>query len=181
MDGVRRAGGPSRPLQPPYHLFRRSRGEEEIWPYVGPRDIGVLVYSPLGSGLLTGTMTEDTTFDADDWRSQASAFTGENFRTNLRVVDELEKFAAHEGCEVSQLAIAWVLAQPRSTRRSSGRGRTATSSAASPRSTSSSTAADLAEIDHITMNGVEVVGATPEGARATYAAAVKATFTRRHA
>src|SRR4051812_29374582 len=73
-------GRPVETLQPPYHLFRRSDAEETIWPYVGPRDIGVLVYSPLGSGLLTGTMTEDTTFDADDWRSQASAFTGENLR-----------------------------------------------------------------------------------------------------
>jgi aryl-alcohol dehydrogenase-like predicted oxidoreductase len=157
-------GRPVETLQPPYHLFRRSEAEEEIWPYVGPRDIGVLVYSPLGSGLLTGTMTEDTTFDADDWRSQASAFTGENFRTNLRVVDELKKFAAHKGCEVSQLAIAWVLAQPEVD--------VAIVGARSHRNIERSLAAvdieldgaDLAEIDHITMNGVEVVGATPEGA-----------------
>jgi len=157
-------GRPVETLQPPYHLFRRSEAEEEIWPYVGPRDIGVLVYSPLGSGLLTGTMTEDTTFDADDWRSQASAFTGENFRTNLRVVDELKKYAAHKGCEVSQLAIAWVLAQPEVD--------VAIVGARSHRNIERSLAAvdieldgaDLAEIDHITMNGVEVVGATPEGA-----------------
>ena len=157
-------GRPVETLQPPYHLFRRSAAEEEIWPYVGPKDIGVLVYSPLGSGLLTGTMTEDTTFEEDDWRSRASAFTGEGFRANLQVVEELTKFAEHKGCEVSQLAIAWVLAQPEVD--------VAIVGARSRRNIDASlaavdvelSAADLAEIDHITMDGVEVEGATPEGA-----------------
>jgi aryl-alcohol dehydrogenase-like predicted oxidoreductase len=153
---------PVETLQPPYHLFRRSV-EAEIWPYVRAHDIGVLVYSPLGSGLLTGTMTEDTTFDVGDWRAQASAFTGENFRTNLRVVDELKEFAAGKGIEVGQLAIAWVLAQPEVD--------VAIVGARSRRNIERSLAAvdveltadDLARIDHITMDGVEVVGATPEG------------------
>jgi aryl-alcohol dehydrogenase-like predicted oxidoreductase len=154
---------PVETLQPPYHLFRRSV-EKSIWPYVGTRDIGVLVYSPLASGLLTGAMTEDTTFDEGDWRSQASAFTGENFRTNLAVVEELKKFAASKDCEVSQLAIAWVLAQPEVD--------VAIVGARSHRNIERSLAAvdieldaaDLAEIDHITMDGVEIEGATPEGA-----------------
>jgi aryl-alcohol dehydrogenase-like predicted oxidoreductase len=153
---------PVETLQPPYHLFRRSV-EAQIWPYVRAHDIGVLVYSPLGSGLLTGTMTEDTTFDDDDWRAQASAFRGENFRTNLRVVDELKEFAAGKGIEVSQLAIAWVLAQPEVD--------VAIVGARSRRNIERSLAAvdieltadDLAQIDHITMDGVEVEGATPEG------------------
>jgi aryl-alcohol dehydrogenase-like predicted oxidoreductase len=149
-------------LQPPYHLFRRSV-EASIWPYVREHDIGVLVYSPLGSGLLTGTMTEDTTFDDGDWRSQATAFTGESFRTNLAVVERLKEFAAGKGIEVSQLAIAWVLAQPEVD--------VAIVGARSRRNIERSLAAvdieldasDLAEIDHITMDGVEVQGATPEG------------------
>jgi aryl-alcohol dehydrogenase-like predicted oxidoreductase len=153
---------PVETLQPPYHLFRRSV-EAEIWPYVRAHDIGVLVYSPLGSGLLTGTMTEDTTFDDGDWRAQASAFHGENFRTNLRVVDELKEFAAGKGIEVSQLAIAWVLAQPEvdvaivgaRSRRNIERSLAAVDVELD--------AADLAEMDHITMAGVEVQGATPEG------------------
>ena len=153
---------PVETLQPPYHLFRRS-AETEIWPYVRAHDIGVLVYSPLGSGLLTGTMTEDTTFADGDWRAQASAFRGEKFRTNLRVVDELKEFAAGKGIEVSQLAIAWVLAQPEVD--------VAIVGARSRRNIERSLAAveieldadDLAQIDHITMDGVEVEGATPEG------------------
>ena len=145
-------GRPVETLQPPYHLFRRSDAEETIWPYVGPRDIGVLVYSPLGSGLLTGTMTEDTTFDADDWRSQGVGVHRENLRTNLRVVDELKKFAAHKGGEVSQLAIAWVLAQPEVDVAIVGRGRTATSSAASPPVDIELDGADLARSTSITMN-----------------------------
>jgi len=153
---------PVETLQPPYHLFRRSV-EAQIWPYVRAHDIGVLVYSPLGSGLLTGTMTEDTTFDDGDWRAQASAFRGESFRTNLRVVDELKEFAAGKGIEVSQLAIAWVLAEPEVD--------VAIVGARSRRNIERSLAAvdveltadDLAQIDHITMDGVEVEGATPEG------------------
>ena len=153
---------PVETLQPPYHLFRRSV-EAEIWPYVRANDIGVLVYSPLGSGLLTGTMTRDTTFDDDDWRSQASAFRGEAFETNLRVVEALKDFAADKGCEVSQLAIAWVLAQPEVD--------VAIVGARSRRNIERSLAAvdveltadDLAQIDHITMDGYEVQGATPEG------------------
>ena len=153
---------PVETLQPPYHLFRRSV-EAEIWPYVQANDIGVLVYSPLGSGLLTGTMTEDTTFDDDDWRSQASAFTGEGFRTNLRIVEELKEFAASKGIEVSQLAIAWVLAQPEVDVAIVG----ARSKRNIERSLSADDveldAADLAEIDRITMDGYMVEGAPPEG------------------
>jgi len=153
---------PVETLQPPYHLFRRS-AEAEIWPYVQANDIGVLVYSPLGSGLLTGTMTPDTTFDEGDWRSQASAFRGEAFETNLRVVDGLKEFAAGKGIEVGQLAIAWVLAQPEVD--------VAIVGARSRRNIERSLAAvdieltadDLARIDHITMDGYEVQGATPEG------------------
>jgi aryl-alcohol dehydrogenase-like predicted oxidoreductase len=153
---------PVETLQPPYHLFRRGV-EAEIWPYVQANDIGTLVYSPLGSGLLTGSMTEDTTFDEGDWRSQASAFTGEAFRTNLRIVEELKEFAATKDLEVSQLAIAWVLAQPEvdvailgaRSRRNIERSLAAADVRLD--------AADLAEIDRITMDGYEVQGATPEG------------------
>src|SRR4051794_1115790 len=101
---------PVETLQPPYHLFRRQI-EDAVLPYAREHDIGTLVYSPLGSGLLTGTMTSDTTFEESDWRASASAFSGEQFRTNLEVVERLKSFAAEKGCEVSQLAIAWVLAQ----------------------------------------------------------------------
>ena len=101
---------PVETLQPPYHLFRRHI-EDGVLPYVREHDIGTLVYSPLGSGLLTGSMDENTTFEDSDWRAQASAFQGEKFRQNLEVIERLKSFAADKGVEVSQLAIAWVLAQ----------------------------------------------------------------------
>ena len=149
-------------LQPPYHLFRRGI-ESEVLPYVRSHDIGTLVYSPLGSGLLTGTMTTDTTFESDDWRASASAFRGSQFSTNLEVVERLKGFAADKGCEVSQLAIAWVLAQEGID--------VAIVGARSARNIERSVAAvdveltadDLAEIEKITADGVQVYGASPEG------------------
>jgi aryl-alcohol dehydrogenase-like predicted oxidoreductase len=153
---------PVETLQPPYHLFRRGI-ESDVLPYVRAHDIGTLVYSPLGSGLLTGTMDESTTFEDSDWRASASAFQGEKFRTNLAVVERLKSFAADKGVEVSQLAIAWVLAQEGID--------VAIVGARSQRNIERSLAAvdveltadDLAEIEKITADGVQVSGASPEG------------------
>ncbi|MGJ7908614.1 aldo/keto reductase [Actinopolyspora sp. H202] len=153
---------PVETLQPPYHLFRRGI-ERETLPYARQHDIGVLVYSPLASGLLTGALNQDTTFDADDWRSQSSAFKGETFRRNLEVVDQLTRFAADKGADVSQLAIAWVLAQEGV--------HVAIVGARSSRNIEKSLAAaelrldadDLAEIERITASGVSIEGASPEG------------------
>jgi aryl-alcohol dehydrogenase-like predicted oxidoreductase len=153
---------PVETLQPPYHLFRRDI-EQGVLPYVREHDIGTLVYSPLGSGLLTGALDESSTFEDSDWRSQASAFQGDAFRTNLAVVERLKQFAADKGCEVAQLAIAWVLAQDGID--------VAIVGARSDRNIERSLAAvdvqlsrdDLAEIERITADGVQVSGAAPEG------------------
>jgi len=153
---------PVETLQPPYHLFRRHI-EDGVLPYVRENDIGTLVYSPLGSGLLTGTMDENTTFEDSDWRASASAFQGDKFRTNLAVVERLKEFAADKGTEVSQLAIAWVLAQDGID--------VAIVGARSSKNIERSLAAvdvelssdDLAEIERITADGVQVTGASPEG------------------
>jgi hypothetical protein len=102
---------PVETLQPVYHLFRPEI-EDEVLPYCREHDVGVLVYGPLAHGLLTGTMTEHTTFAGDDWRAGSAVFTGEGYRRNLVVVRALEKFAADRGITVSQLAIAWTLANP---------------------------------------------------------------------
>jgi aryl-alcohol dehydrogenase-like predicted oxidoreductase len=98
-------------LQPPYHLFRRDI-EKTILPFAREYGIGVLVYGPLAHGLLSGRMTTDTTFAADDWRSNSDLFTGEAFRRNLAIVRDLTDFAAHRNATVAQLAIAWTLANP---------------------------------------------------------------------
>jgi aryl-alcohol dehydrogenase-like predicted oxidoreductase len=102
---------PAETVQPPYHLFRRDI-EDELLPYTRAQDIGVLVYGPLAHGLLTGTLAADTTFARDDWRHSSSVFTGAVYRRNLETVHALEKFAADRGITVSQLAIAWTLANP---------------------------------------------------------------------
>jgi aryl-alcohol dehydrogenase-like predicted oxidoreductase len=98
-------------LQPPYHLFRREI-ETTILPFAREHGIGVLVYGPLAHGLLSGRMTEDTMFAADDWRSKSDLFVGDAFRRNLAVVGDLTQFAARRNATVAQLAIAWTLANP---------------------------------------------------------------------
>lgn len=153
---------PVETLQPPYHLFRREI-EQEVLPYAREHDIGVLAYSPLASGLLTGRLTADATFEPDDWRSQSSAFRGEPLRRNLAVVDRLAELAETKGMSVGRLAIAWVLAQPGV--------HVAIVGARSARNIEDSLAAadvelsaeDLAEIDRIVADGVSMAGATPEG------------------
>jgi aryl-alcohol dehydrogenase-like predicted oxidoreductase len=102
---------PVETLQPPYHLFRRD-AEADVLPYSREHDIGVLVYGTLAHGLLSGAMDEGTMFAADDWRSHSPLFEGETFERNLRTVGELERFAHDRGHTVSQLAIAWTLANP---------------------------------------------------------------------
>ncbi len=99
-------------VQPPCHLFRREI-EAALLPYTQSNDIGVLVYGPLSHGLLTGSMSADTSFAEDDWRSASPVFRRAAFARTLQVVDELKRFAAEShGCTVAQLAIAWTLANP---------------------------------------------------------------------
>jgi hypothetical protein len=98
-------------VQPPYHLFRRDI-EGDLLPYARAHDIGVMVYGPLAHGLLTGTINSDTSFAAADWRGKSDIFSGEGFLRNLEVVGQLQQLAADLGVSVSQLAIAWTIAQP---------------------------------------------------------------------
>ena len=102
---------PAETLQPPYHLFRREI-EAEVLPYTREHDIGVLVYGPLAHGLLTGALDDNATFPPDDWRSESPLFRGKTLQRNVEKVRELERFARERGRTVSQLAIAWTLAQP---------------------------------------------------------------------
>ncbi|HWN34291.1 MAG TPA: aldo/keto reductase [Pseudonocardia sp.] len=153
---------PVETLQPPYHLFRRDIEDSEL-PYTRAHNIGVLVYSPLGSGLLTGQLTPDSTFDSADWRSRSTAFRGETLRRNLAVVDRLAELAGSRGLSIGQLATAWVLAQPGV--------HVAIVGARSARNIENSlaaadidfTEADLTEIEKIATDGVSITGASPEG------------------
>jgi len=148
-------------LQPPYHLFRREI-EASILPFTAEHGIGVLVYGPMAHGLLSGRMTEDTTFAPGDWRASSDLFRGETFRRNLRIVSELEAFAAERGTTVAQLAIAWTLANPAVHVAIVG-GRTPEQiSATAPAAELRLTAEDLGRIDEITRDEVPVGGPSPE-------------------
>lgn len=98
-------------VQPKYNLLHREI-EEDILPFCEDNEIGVLAYSPLASGLLTGKFTEDWVFEEGDHRKDHPDFTGENFSRNLRIVELLKEYAEKKECTVSQLAISWTLAHP---------------------------------------------------------------------
>jgi len=100
-------------LQPPYSMLERGI-EEEILSYCGANSIGVIVYSPMQAGLLTGRMTKErvANFPGDDWRKGASHFQEPALTANLQLVEGLRSIAERNGRPVSQLAIAWVLRRP---------------------------------------------------------------------
>jgi aryl-alcohol dehydrogenase-like predicted oxidoreductase len=104
-------------LQVGYNLFDR-RQEREVFAYCRDHGIGVMAYGSLAYGLLTGAFTEDTTFDASDWRSNGVAFGqpilgGDNFKHNVGLVRRLrDEVAVPMGLTVAQLALAWVVRNP---------------------------------------------------------------------
>jgi aryl-alcohol dehydrogenase-like predicted oxidoreductase len=73
--------------------------------------VGLVPYSPIGRGFLTGQITSPDDLAADDFRSWNPRFMGDNFAKNLDLVAEVRKLAAEKGCTPGQLALAWVLAQ----------------------------------------------------------------------
>ncbi|CAM4405467.1 aldo/keto reductase [Paenibacillus tarimensis] len=98
-------------LQPPYSILRPAV-EKEILPYCQEKGIGVVSYSPLTSGLLSGNYTYETTFDEGDWRSRSAAHTGEGLRKNVDKANRLKTIAARYDITLPQLAVAYVLAHP---------------------------------------------------------------------
>ncbi|NOU71087.1 aldo/keto reductase [Paenibacillus sp. LMG 31458] len=98
-------------LQPPYSILRPAV-EKEILPFCLEKGIGVVAYSPLTSGLLSGNYTYDTKFSDDDWRSRNAAHTGEGLRKNVDRVEKLKGIASRYGMTMPQLAIAYDLAHP---------------------------------------------------------------------
>jgi aryl-alcohol dehydrogenase-like predicted oxidoreductase len=100
-------------LQPPYSLIRRQI-ENEILPYCERRGIGVIAYSPMASGLLTGAMTREriAKFPEDDWRKNSSEFRDPKLSKNLELVERLKKVAARYKATPGAIAIAWTLRLP---------------------------------------------------------------------
>ncbi|MEJ7616394.1 MAG: aldo/keto reductase [Pyrinomonadaceae bacterium] len=100
-------------LQPPYSMLRRDI-EEEILPFTGQENIGVISYSPMYSGLLSGAMTRERAlnFPADDWRRNNPNFQEPLLSRNLKVAEELRRIGAEHGRTAGEVAIAWTLKNP---------------------------------------------------------------------
>jgi aryl-alcohol dehydrogenase-like predicted oxidoreductase len=109
---VRRAHAvhPIAASQNEYSLFTRDL-EAELLPTLRELGIGLVPYSPLGRGVLTGTITSPDQFGPDDFRRQTPRYQGENFDRNLEVVAKVAGVAKARGVTPAQLALAWVLAQ----------------------------------------------------------------------
>jgi aryl-alcohol dehydrogenase-like predicted oxidoreductase len=107
MERARRVA-PIVSLQPPYSIIRRDI-ETEILPYCQREHIGVIVYSPMASGLLSGAMTREriASLPADDWRRRSPAFNEPNLSRNLAIVEELRELGSP-----GEVAIAWTLKNP---------------------------------------------------------------------
>src|SRR5881398_3032289 len=108
-ETIRRAHAvhPITALQSEYSLWSRDI-EDDIIPTLRELGIGLVAYSPLGRGFLTGRFTSIDDLPEDDFRRTSPRFQGENFQKNLDLVKQIEEIAAAKGCSASQLALAWV-------------------------------------------------------------------------
>jgi aryl-alcohol dehydrogenase-like predicted oxidoreductase len=115
VEQLRRAQAiaPVTSLQPPYSILAREV-ELEILPYCRENKIGVIVYSPMHSGLLTGAMTHErvSKFAEDDWRRWDPQFQEPNLSRNLRLVEVLREIGKRHGRTAGEGAIAWTLKNP---------------------------------------------------------------------
>jgi aryl-alcohol dehydrogenase-like predicted oxidoreductase len=111
-DLIRRAHAvqPVTALQSEYSIWWRAI-EPAILPTCEELGIGLVPYSPLGRGYLTGKVDENTTFDSSDIRSHNPRFTQDAIKANRVVIDLLEKIGTQKGATPAQIALAWLLAQ----------------------------------------------------------------------
>jgi aryl-alcohol dehydrogenase-like predicted oxidoreductase len=109
---IRRAHAvhPITALQTEYSLWTRDP-EAQLLPLLRELGIGFVPYSPLGHGFLTGNIRSPEDLADGDWRKTNPRFTGENFRRNLRIVDEVKAVAAEANATPAQIALAWLLAR----------------------------------------------------------------------
>jgi aryl-alcohol dehydrogenase-like predicted oxidoreductase len=100
-------------LQPPYAIVRREI-ELDILPFCEQQNIGVIVYSPMYAGLLTGAMTRErvANFLPEDWRRNLPGFQEPELSRNLRVVEHLREIGRRHGRSAGEVAIAWTLRHP---------------------------------------------------------------------
>jgi aryl-alcohol dehydrogenase-like predicted oxidoreductase len=111
-DTIRRAHAvhPIAAVQSEYSLWSRDV-EDGVLPALRELGIGLVAYSPLGRGFLTGAIRSIDDLEPDDYRRSSPRFQGENFQKNLDLVAVVERLAAEKGCTAAQLGLAWVLGQ----------------------------------------------------------------------
>jgi aryl-alcohol dehydrogenase-like predicted oxidoreductase len=112
VQTIRRAHAvqPVTALQSEYSLWTRTP-EKEVLPTLEELGIGLVPYSPLGRGFLTGKIDENTKFDSTDFRSALPRFTPEALRANQVLIDLIGRIAARKKATPAQIALAWLLAQ----------------------------------------------------------------------
>ena len=100
-------------LQPPYSMLRPA-AEEQLLPWCQSHNVGVIVYSPMLSGLLTGKMTKErvNSFPDDDWRRNNPEFKEPKLSKNLELVEKLREIGSRHGRSPGEVAIAWTLRNP---------------------------------------------------------------------
>jgi aryl-alcohol dehydrogenase-like predicted oxidoreductase len=115
VDQLKRAAkiAPVTSLQPPYSILRRAI-EEQLLPYCQQNNIGVIVYSPMFSGMLTGGMTREraVALPADDFRRRNPEFQEPKLSKNLELVEKMKSIGARHGRSSGEVALAWVLRNP---------------------------------------------------------------------
>ncbi|MGH9158413.1 MAG: aldo/keto reductase [Vicinamibacteraceae bacterium] len=104
---------PATSEQPPYSVVRRS-AEEELLPWCQAHQVGVIVYAPMQSGLLSGRMTKErvVSLPADDWRRGSAEFQEPKLTRNLRIADKLGEIGQRHSRSAGETAIAWTLRHP---------------------------------------------------------------------
>ena len=135
-------------LQPPYSLIR-PEVQEEILPYCQQKNIGVIVYSPMYSGLLSGKMTADRiqNMPPDDWRQRDAEFQMPKLKRNLRLVSLLAEIGQRHNVEPGVVAIAWTLRLPSVTGAIVGARRPSQVDGVLPAATFRLSSSELEEID----------------------------------
>jgi aryl-alcohol dehydrogenase-like predicted oxidoreductase len=103
-------------VQPPLSLLTRG-ARTTVLPWAAEHGTGVIVYSPMGSGLLTGSFDREriARLDASGWRRESPAFRDPALGRNLELVEALRPIASRLGATLPELAVAWTLAQPGTT------------------------------------------------------------------
>ena len=97
-------------LQTEYSLWTRDP-EKDVLPVCRELGIGLVAYSPLGRGFLTGTLNKPEDLPQNDLRRNMPRFQGDNFKNNLKLIEKIKTLANEKKCTTAQLVLAWLLAQ----------------------------------------------------------------------